>query len=1215
MTGGKHSWSALPRNRKGDLFMLTLDMLFFVAIIIIFWKLSAAFTQQNPNEGIGTRQAALLHTYAVSEQMLLYVDEAAKFAAYESLASIMAKGAQNQATPVCPDKYIDYPLWTTRAKLCFPQTKQKDGTSVYDNFETEMVINMRKYLKYPGFPAGIDYDIQTSGGNGLKVVGLTKDEVVLPIVVAKGSKQAEITPLLLQDNVAKARTDGAISDATVEGVTVELSDNRADRTGAIQYLIIRSTLTRNVIEAFSQYKEGGRSTHYIIDDKGIIYQVVPEAQQAMALDGCLNCRITDLENKAIIISLVNAGVAEDQLVENKCQDPENYILLSKKGWCDGKPCQKSYPQQCWDKFPDKQVQALEQLVIDVAHRNKIATKDILLEEQVRSTGGNPGPALFNSTIQGDQQLQWLAGLLSRVAVEAAAQEDVEGDAEIQFSSVNIHVDDQIGVIMPLDNPVITSCFGQRNVAGSQEHYGVDFRAPVGTPIRAIADGTITMMCDEWKGQCACSSRSATCPLTCRSLCQGRGQGYGNNVLIKHSNDLSSHYSHLTSINVKNGQQVKRGDIIGTSGNTGSSTAPHLHFTIFTGEFTSLAKQNADNPMCIYPDEQLRKIRLVGSNCGKYANGLTHADPVFANECSGIEPLKSAPACGLNVMPLDARGSERVARTVAKIKAIPELEANLLRAAEEHKIDQRLLVAQITQESDGDANLVSSVGALGISQFMHETAQEYFAGTPAVQACGCAATKSCTKYDPSCAATDVRRDPHKSVAAQAKLMATNIGKYDKYTDKIQFALAEYNWGGNVRVKAIPEAQKTTGKEDVRWEEVRPYVPEETKNYVDSILRMYVSQGGSVSNVFADMQCDDYNVKEIGTYAFSPAFSVTVPDLLTSFDRTIAWAQNTYNACNGVGGMDTRACLAENVQSFNRQSSDLEIISCENPQEQNLLSLRQAIDDCKNNKQDDCTCGWKPLNAEQLTIQLATVKDQLEVTQVTPRNHEDDLPTALVEMQQQLVKSVTITIDKKMNAQVSNPDGTSSIGYELTELRFRKDGNQLLFVPDRTSVPACGVYKTTHQICVQVKHEIPILSKGTELQTPEIKFALWFNDTHLPTANVQAHTYFDTGGIINYEITSPDKDISYYEITCALQGQQFAQTPQKISLARQDDKSIKVSDSLTSCGEALTQQGKYQLRVVPVDISGNKGAPVIENVKSYQEYVMNPTGAVLGTLMQP
>ncbi len=89
------------------------------------------------------------------------------------------------------------------------------------------------------------------------------------------------------------------------------------------------------------------------------------------------------------------------------------------------------------------------------------------------------------------------------------------------------------------------------------HYGMDFTAPTGTPVYATGDGKVI----EVKG----SKRSRS--------------GFGLEVIIDHGYGYQTLYGHLNEFNVKRGQKVKRGDIIAFVGNTGGSTAPHLHYEV------------------------------------------------------------------------------------------------------------------------------------------------------------------------------------------------------------------------------------------------------------------------------------------------------------------------------------------------------------------------------------------------------------------------------------------------------------------------------------------------------------------------------------------------------------------------------------------------------------------------------------------------------------
>ncbi|MEP7171815.1 MAG: M23 family metallopeptidase, partial [Bacteroidota bacterium] len=58
-----------------------------------------------------------------------------------------------------------------------------------------------------------------------------------------------------------------------------------------------------------------------------------------------------------------------------------------------------------------------------------------------------------------------------------------------------------------------------------------------------------------------------------------GRGYGNNVIIRHGYGYETLYGHMSKINVREGQKINRGDIIGFVGSTGTSTGPHLHYEV------------------------------------------------------------------------------------------------------------------------------------------------------------------------------------------------------------------------------------------------------------------------------------------------------------------------------------------------------------------------------------------------------------------------------------------------------------------------------------------------------------------------------------------------------------------------------------------------------------------------------------------------------------
>ncbi len=125
-----------------------------------------------------------------------------------------------------------------------------------------------------------------------------------------------------------------------------------------------------------------------------------------------------------------------------------------------------------------------------------------------------------------------------------------------------------GVLLwPVDSPFITQGFGRTDFAATVGdvyngggHNGIDLRASPGTRVLAAEAGAVK----------DAGNTDKICP----------GGSYGNWIIVEHQNNLSTLYAHLSSVALARGSAVSRGDIIGYSGNTGYSTGPHLHFTVY-----------------------------------------------------------------------------------------------------------------------------------------------------------------------------------------------------------------------------------------------------------------------------------------------------------------------------------------------------------------------------------------------------------------------------------------------------------------------------------------------------------------------------------------------------------------------------------------------------------------------------------------------------------
>ena len=108
-------------------------------------------------------------------------------------------------------------------------------------------------------------------------------------------------------------------------------------------------------------------------------------------------------------------------------------------------------------------------------------------------------------------------------------------------------------IYPIDKYVITGVYGSQRILNGKPrrpHYGIDFHAPEGTPVKSMMDGVVTLVENDMYFT-------------------------GGTIIFDHGHGISTLYMHMKDINVKKGQKVKKGEIVGTLGQSGRATGPHL----------------------------------------------------------------------------------------------------------------------------------------------------------------------------------------------------------------------------------------------------------------------------------------------------------------------------------------------------------------------------------------------------------------------------------------------------------------------------------------------------------------------------------------------------------------------------------------------------------------------------------------------------------------
>ena len=152
-------------------------------------------------------------------------------------------------------------------------------------------------------------------------------------------------------------------------------------------------------------------------------------------------------------------------------------------------------------------------------------------------------------------------LSSQLYVQSKSFDDIYNMAKNKSEMLSC-----IPAIMPVkgtDIYRISSHYGHRTdpfYKVTKFHGGIDFSGPVGLGIYATGDGVVSRV-------------------------ESNKSGYGNNIIVDHGYGYKTRYAHLHSFSVKKGDKVKRGQEIGKMGNTGKSTAPHLHYEVIKNNKT------------------------------------------------------------------------------------------------------------------------------------------------------------------------------------------------------------------------------------------------------------------------------------------------------------------------------------------------------------------------------------------------------------------------------------------------------------------------------------------------------------------------------------------------------------------------------------------------------------------------------------------------------
>jgi murein DD-endopeptidase MepM/ murein hydrolase activator NlpD len=223
----------------------------------------------------------------------------------------------------------------------------------------------------------------------------------------------------------------------------------------------------------------------------------------------------------------------------------------------------------YDKL-NKDVEQLNQILDNIEQRDDNIYRVVLgaepIEKSVRDAGVGGADRYADIRKKNISHADLVIALHEKVDrvrrklyIESKSQDEV-----VQLAEKKEKLYASIPAIQPIANKqliALASGFGLRIhpvYKVKKMHNGIDFAASIGTPIYATADGTI-------------------------AKAEVRFSGYGKVIEIDHGFGYRTRYAHMHDFAVKKGQQVKRGDLIGYVGNTGLSTAPHLHYEVFIND--------------------------------------------------------------------------------------------------------------------------------------------------------------------------------------------------------------------------------------------------------------------------------------------------------------------------------------------------------------------------------------------------------------------------------------------------------------------------------------------------------------------------------------------------------------------------------------------------------------------------------------------------------
>lgn len=361
---------------------------------------------------------------------------------------------------------------------------------------------------------------------------LTPEEELKSQIEAK-SKELEAVSQQIQ------QTQGSLNETTAKGKTLKQEVDKIDKNIKTVALGIRQSeilLDKFGLEIKSLSQQIIENEQSINDKKD---QIAGIFQSLQARD-----------DDNVLLQLLNNKSLTETFLEFQALSDLNGELLT----------QLSDIRDLKGRLMDQQNQVVERKNSTAEERVNLQAKKSIAEDEKQTR------AQILAVTKNQEKLyqQQLAELEKKQQTISDEIDDIESALRLSYNPSEAP-GKRAGVFgYPVDNHKLTQEYGATAFAQraykTKFHNGIDFGGPIGTPIYAAADGTVTL-----------ASKNGT---------SAERFQYGKYVLIKHANNLSTLYGHMSRQAVTSGQVVKKGDIIGYMGKTGYATGPHLHFTVY-----------------------------------------------------------------------------------------------------------------------------------------------------------------------------------------------------------------------------------------------------------------------------------------------------------------------------------------------------------------------------------------------------------------------------------------------------------------------------------------------------------------------------------------------------------------------------------------------------------------------------------------------------------